>query len=38
VGVGEVEAAGYPVALSYDLSEKVRDESYGGTPFLAKPL
>jgi hypothetical protein len=38
VGVGEVEAAGYPVALSYDLSEKVRDESYGGAPFLAKPL
>jgi len=37
-GVAETEAAGYPVALSYDLSEKVRDEPYGGAPFLAKPL
>lgn len=37
-GVAEAEAAGQPVALSYDLSEKVRDEPYGGAPFLAKPL
>lgn len=37
-GVAEAEAAGYPVALSYNLSGKVRDESYGGAPFLASPL
>ena len=37
-GVAEAEAAGYPVALSYDLSETVRDEPYGGAAFLAQAL
>lgn len=37
-GVAEAEAAGYPVALSYDLSEKIQEEPYGGVPFLPRPL
>ena len=37
-GVAESEAAGFPVALSYDLHKLVRKEPYGGAPFLAKAL
>ena len=37
-GVAESEAAGHPVALSYDLHKLVRKEPYGGAPFLARAL